>query len=177
MNIFDAAVYLVMAIAIIAGFKAGLLRSLATILGYVIAMPIAVATTPVISQLLAGKSTAKGISIAPGIQDSFLVLGVFLVTGIVLGMLLRVVVSETVGPSVSIPDRLAGSALGAVRIGLVAVVVVLIFDRLIPADRQPAFLIGSHLRPILSIAGQKGLKTLPPDTIAYIDQLKKDRRL
>ena len=114
---------------------------------------------------------------APGIQDSFLVLGVFLVTGIVLGLLLRVVVSEMVGPSVSIPDRLAGSALGAVRTALVAVMVVLVFDRLIPADRQPAFLVGSQLRPILSVAGQKGVKSLPPDTIAFIDRLKKDRRL
>jgi membrane protein required for colicin V production len=54
---------------------------------------------------------------------------------------------------------------------------VLIFDRLVPSDRQPAFLTGSHLRPLLSIAGQRGFKTLPPDVTAYIDRLKNDRHL
>jgi membrane protein required for colicin V production len=54
---------------------------------------------------------------------------------------------------------------------------VLIFDQLVPADRQPAFLTGSHLRPLLSVAGQKGFKSLPPDVTAYIDRLKKDRRI
>jgi membrane protein required for colicin V production len=47
----------------------------------------------------------------------------------------------------------------------------------VPADRQPAYLIGSQLRPLLSAAGQKGFKTLPPDMVAYIDRLKKDRRI
>jgi hypothetical protein len=50
---------------------------------------------------------------------------------------------------------------------------VLVFDRLIPPDREPAFLRGSQLRPILSKAGQMGLKSLPPETTAFIDQLKK----
>jgi membrane protein required for colicin V production len=64
-----------------------------------------------------------------------------------------------------------------VRIGLLAVTMVLIFDRIIPPDRQPAFLAGSRLRPILLMAGQRGLKSLPPDVTAYIDQLKKARRI
>jgi membrane protein required for colicin V production len=46
---------------------------------------------------------------------------------------------------------------------------------LIPASLQPAYLVGSRLRPLLSIAGQKGFKSLPPDVIAYIDQLKRNR--
>ena len=54
---------------------------------------------------------------------------------------------------------------------------VLIFDRLIPPDREPAFLRGSQLRPMLSKAGQMGVKSLPPETTAFIDQLKKDRRM
>ena len=86
-------------------------------------------------------------------------------------------VSETVGARIGIADRLAGSALGAVRIALVAVLMVLIFDQLIPADREPAFLRGSQLRPTLSMAARLGLKSLPPETTAFIDQLKKDRRL
>ena len=49
--------------------------------------------------------------------------------------------------------------------------------RLIPADRQPAFLVGSKLRPYLSAAGQKGLQTMPPEIEAYIDRIKRDRGL
>jgi membrane protein required for colicin V production len=47
----------------------------------------------------------------------------------------------------------------------------------VPSDRQPAFLTGSQLRPLLSGAGQKGFKSLPPDIAATIDRLKKDRRI
>ena len=38
---FDAAVYLVMFVAVIAGFRAGFLRSAVTIFAYVAAMPLA----------------------------------------------------------------------------------------------------------------------------------------
>jgi membrane protein required for colicin V production len=54
---------------------------------------------------------------------------------------------------------------------------VLIFDRIIPPDHQPAFLSGSQLRPILLKAGQSGLRSLPPDVTAFIDQLKKAQRI
>jgi membrane protein required for colicin V production len=81
-------------------------------------------------------------------------------------------------------DREPGSAiasaalfLGAVWIGLVAITLVLIFDRLVPADRQPAFPVGSHLRPLLSTAGQKGFSSLPPDVAATIDRLKQAQRI
>ena len=40
MNSFDIAVYLGLLIAIVAGFKTGLLRSAITILAYMIALPI-----------------------------------------------------------------------------------------------------------------------------------------
>jgi membrane protein required for colicin V production len=169
--IFDAAVYLLLVFAVVTGFNAGFLRSLATILGYLAAMPIAIAATPVISGAVADKL------VAPWAQNSILFCAVFLVAGIVVGGLLRFGVSEIVGPSVSIPDRLAGSVFGAARIVLVAVTIVLIFDQLIPADRQPAFLNGSHLRPMLSLAGQKGVKSLPADVTAYIDQLKRSGRM
>jgi membrane protein required for colicin V production len=53
----------------------------------------------------------------------------------------------------------------------------LIFDQLVPSDRQPAYLIGSQLRPLLSVAGQRGFRSLPPDVTAYIDRLKKERRI
>jgi membrane protein required for colicin V production len=155
----------------VTGFHAGFLRSLATILGYLAAMPIAVAATPVISGAVAGKF------VAPWAQTSILFCAVFLVTGILIGGLLRFGVSEIVGPSVSIPDRLAGSIFAAARIVLVAVTIVLIFDQLIPPDRQPSFLNGSQLRPMLSLAAQKGVKSLPADVAAYIDQLKRPRQM
>ena len=87
---------------------------------------------------------------------------------------MRAAVSGMFGPDVSIPDRLAGSVLGAMRIGLLAILMVLIFDRIIPANRQPPFLLESRLRPILSVAAQNGLKSLPPDAAASIDRLKKE---
>jgi membrane protein required for colicin V production len=171
MNSFDAAVYAVGMVAIVSGFNAGLLRSIATIAGYLAAMPVAMAAIPYVSRLLSDKLDT------PALQSPILFFGIFLVTGIVLGALLRTAISETVGSRISLPDRLAGSLLGAVRIGLVAVTMVLIFDRIIPLDRQPAFLSGSQLRPILLMAGQKGLKSLPPDVTAYIDQLRKAQRI
>ena len=103
--------------------------------------------------------------------------GTFLAAGIVLGKLMRMVLDETIGTESGIIDRLAGSVLGAVRVGLVAISLVVIFDQLVPADRQPSYLVGSRLRPIFSAAGQMGLKSLPPDIAAYVDRLKKDRRI
>jgi len=66
---------------------------------------------------------------------------------------------------------------GAVRVILVAVVLVLVFDRIIPPGREPGFLKGSQWRPVLSQAGQKGLRSLPPEVEAYIDRLKKQQSL
>ena len=171
MNSFDAVVYLALIVATVTGFNAGLLRSAATILAYLIAMPIAVMMMPLVSTGTDGKFGS------PLLQNSPLLFGIFLITGIVLGKLMRMAIDETVGPQAGIAVRLAGAALGAVRIGLVAVTLVLTFDQLAPLGRQPAFLAGSQLRPLLSEAGQRGLKSLPPDVVAYIDRLKKDRRI
>lgn len=171
MNSFDAAVYFVLIVAIVTGYNSGLLRSMATIAGYLAAMPVAMAATPYVSRMVVEKFNT------PAVQNPLLFFGVFLVAGIVFGALLRTAISETIGPRVNLLDRFAGSVLGAVRIGLVAVTMVLIFDRIIPADRQPAFLSGSQLRPILLVAGQMGLKSLPPDVTAYIDRLKKEQRI
>ena len=43
MNVFDGVICVIATVAAISGFKIGLLRSLAIILGYVSAMPVAVA--------------------------------------------------------------------------------------------------------------------------------------
>jgi membrane protein required for colicin V production len=171
MNAFDAVVYVGLIVAVVTGFNAGLLRSAATILAYLIAMPIAVWAMSLISPQIDGKFGS------PLMQNSLLFFGVFLITGIVLGKLMRMALDEAIGPGAGVGDRLAGAALGASRVGLVAVTLLVIVDQLVPVDRQPAFLTGSQLRPLLSAAGQKGFNTLPPDMAAYIDRLKKDRRI
>jgi membrane protein required for colicin V production len=174
--IFDVAVYLVMFVAVLTGFHAGFVRSAITILSYVVAMPLTVAAMPLLAPLLGSPSDPALTSLsAPWTRNSLLFFGVFLAIGVGLGALLRTALNEGVGARIGIPDRLAGSALGAIRVALVAVVMVLIFDRLIPPGREPDFLRGSRLRPTLSMAGELGLRSLPPETMAFIDQLKKDR--
>ena len=170
MNPFDVAVYVVALVAMIAGFKVGLIRSAATILGYITAAPLAVAGTSWLSPMLAGKTAPSAA------QNSLVFFCLFLAAGILLGSLLRLAIDETVGPVRSLADRVTGAALGIIRTGLVAVTVVLVFDRIIPPGRDPAYLVGSKLRPILSQAGQRGLKSLPPETTAYIDQIKRGQR-
>jgi membrane protein required for colicin V production len=153
------------------GFKSGLLRSAATILGYLIAMPMALWIT---AQLV---PRLEGTSGLPTVQNSMVFFAAFVVCGILLGILLRSALDEAVGSQVGLVDRLGGATLGAVRVGLIAITMVLIFDELIPARAQPSFLVGSQLRPMLSAAGQRGFKSLPPDVSAYIDQLKHNHRL
>jgi membrane protein required for colicin V production len=155
--------------AVVTGFRAGLLRSGITILAYLVAMPIAVWVMSMIAPQIDGK---LGPTWA---QHSLLFFGIFLITGMVLGALMRMALDEAIGPDAGIADRLGGAVLGAVRVGLVATTLVLIFDQLVPSDRQPAFLTGSQLRPLLSVAGRLGFKSLPPDVTAAIDRLKKDR--
>ena len=168
MNSFDAAIYVGLALAVVTGFKAGLLRSAVTILAYLIATPIAVWIMSLVAPEIDGKQPA---------QTSLLFFGIFLVGGMVLGKSMRMALDETIGPEAGIGDRLAGAALGAIRVGLVAITLVLTFDRLVPSDRQPAYLTRSNLRPLLLVAGQTGLRSLPPDVAAYIDRLKNDRRI
>ena len=170
MNSFDIVVYLALVIAVVAGFKAGLLRSAITILAYLVAMPIAV-------WLMALLAPAIGGGDAPLTQNSVLFFAIFLVAGMALGWLARMALDDAIGTETGFGDRLGGAILGAARVGLVAITLVLIFDQLVPADRQPAWLAGSQLRPFLSAMGQKGFRSLPPEVTAYIDRLKQDRRI
>jgi len=167
MNPFDAAVLAVGVVAVVMGFAAGLLRSLATILGYVCAAPLSVAVAPAAMRLL---------DLAAA-QLWWVVAGLFIAGGALFAVLLRAAVSELAGEHIGIVDRLAGALLGAARIFLLAVLMVLVFDRLIPAGREPAFLVGSKLRPYLSAAAARGLKSLPPDVADYIDRVKRERGL
>jgi membrane protein required for colicin V production len=167
MNSFDAIVCVGLVLAAVAGFKAGLLRSAVTILAYLIAAPIAIWIMSLVAPAIDGKQP---------VQSSLLFFGIFLIAGMVLGKSMRMALDETIGPGAGIGDRLAGAALGAIRVGLVAITLILIFDR-VPSDRQPAYLTGSHLRPLLLVAGQTGFRSLPPELATYIDRLKNDRRI
>lgn len=170
MNGFDLAVYAGLLIAMVSGFSTGLVRSGVTILAYLVAMPIAVSVMSFVPHL-------ENDANSPMMQNWGFFLGSFLIIGMALGKLARITVDEAIGPEAGIIDRLGGAALGAVRVALVATSVVLVFDQLIPADRQPAFLEGSQLRPIFSAAAQKGFRSLPPDVAAAIDRLKHERRI
>ena len=170
MNAFDVVVAAAAVVAIVLGFSTGLLRSLATILGYLVAAPLAVAITPYVMAIALGRSMSS--------DNAWLMLViVFVAAGAGISALLRIVVGEFVGPDVGAFDRVAGAALGAVRIGLIAVLIVVVFDRIIPADRQPQFLVGSKLRPYLSAAGRVGLRSLPPEVESYIDRVKREHGL
>jgi len=171
MNSFDIVVTLGLIVAVAMGLQAGLLRSAATILGYLLAMPLAVWIASMVSPQI------DSFADRPSLQNSVLLFAIFLMSGLALGTLLRLAVTDIIGHEIGWGDRLAGAALGAVRVFLIAVTLVLIFDELIPDGRQPSFLVGSQLRPMLSVAGQRGFRSLPPDVTAYIDHLKRTHRL
>ncbi len=171
MNSFDIAVGLGLIIAVVAGFRTGLLRSALTILAYLLAMPIALWAMSVIAPRLETAPTS------PLPQGGALFFGVFLIAGMALGKLARMTLDDAIGHETGIGDHLGGATLGAIRVGLVATSFVLIFDQLVPANRQPAFFNGSQLRPLFSAAGQMGFRSLPPDVAATIDRLKKERHI
>ncbi|MGY3078860.1 membrane protein required for colicin V production [Bradyrhizobium sp. LM6.10] len=145
MNSFDLAVYAALAIAIGFGFRTGLLGSAMTILAYLLAAPIAVALMPLIVPQVAGNPNS------PLLQNWIWFFGIFVVVGMLFGYLGRLALSDTIREA-GIGDRLGGAALGAIRVGLVATTLVLVFDQIVPANRQPPFLAGSHLRPLFSAA-------------------------
>jgi membrane protein required for colicin V production len=169
MNAFDVVIVAAGVVAVVLGFNAGLLRSLATLLAWLIAAPVAVAITPRLTTLAFGQNTASSN------QTSLLLCVALIAIGLIMSAVMRAAVSEFVGPDIGLFDRTAGATLGAIRISLIAVLIVVIFDRLIPVDREPQFLAGSRLRPYLSVAGKAGLQSLPPEIDDYVDQLKRQR--
>jgi membrane protein required for colicin V production len=170
MNSFDLIVYVFVVIAAAFGFRAGLLRSAVTIVAYLLAVPIAAWITSLIAPQGTGNA---GVNAA----NPQLFAATFIVAGIVLGATFRMAVDEVIGAEIGIADRVAGAALGALRVALIAVTLVLIFDQMLPLSRQPVYLSESKLRPWLSQAGQRGFKSLPPDITAYIDNWKREHRM
>jgi membrane protein required for colicin V production len=171
MNSFDAVVYLGLVVAVITGFNTGLLRSAITILAYLFAMPLAVW---LMSRISPGIDTRLA---APPTQNSLLFFGIFLTIGMALGKLARMMLDDTIGSEAGLGDRIGGAALGAVRVGLIATTVVLILDHVFPRDRQPVYLEGSQLRPLLSAVGSRGFGYLPPEAAATIDRLRSARQI
>src|SRR5262249_44196943 len=85
MNPFDAAVLIVVLILAVMGFRAGLLRSLADILGFVLAAPLAVALTPYFSSA-AGRTAMASSPFGTGSLIFFLL---FVIGGMLLAQLMR----------------------------------------------------------------------------------------
>ncbi len=170
MNNFDLAVCSALVVAVVGGFRTGLLRSAITILAYLLAMPLAVGA-------VAAMAPATPPPDALVQQNWVQFFAAFLVIGAALGKIGRIMLDEAIGPDAGIGDRLGGAALGAIRVAMVATTLVLVFDRIVPPDRQPTFLAGSQLRPLLSLAGQKGFRSLPPEVADMIDRLKQEHRI
>jgi membrane protein required for colicin V production len=164
MNLFDAVVYIVLAVAIAGGLKIGFLRSAITIFAYLVAMPVALA----VMALIAPQAGSAG----PAVQNWPTLFAVFLFSGMLFGKLMRGVLDEAIGPEAGMMDRIGGAMLGTLRVGLLAITAVLVFDRVIPLGREPAFLRGSQLRPLFSAAGQSGIKSLPPELSDLLDRLR-----
>jgi membrane protein required for colicin V production len=174
MNPFDAVVLGLTLVAIVSGFSAGLLRSLATILAYLIAAPIALTVSPMVAAFLTERALLP-TDILPN-AASYVPLAVLLVVAFVLGSLMRGAVGGAAG-RMGIIDRMLGAVLGAVRIGLLAVLMVMIFERIIPPAAEPDWLKQSQLRPYLSVAGAQGLRALPPQVNEMIEKFRRERGL
>jgi membrane protein required for colicin V production len=170
MNQFDFAIALGIAAFMGLGFYSAFLRSLASILGYVAAAPLAMAATSYVSPALAGDAAP------PWVRNFTLFFVVLLVAGAVVGRLLRHGLAEVIGDNVGIADRIVGALFGAARVGLVVLPVVVVFDRYVPLERQPQFFAGSKLRPYFSAAGQRGVNALPAEATIYLDRLSRQRR-
>ena len=165
MNKFDLAVFIGLAVALFSGFSTGLVRSAMTILAYLLAMPIAVWVMSYVPPLDDGYASPLGHNVG-------FFLGAFLLIGMVLGKFARMMANEAIGDDPGIADRLGGAALGALRVGLIATSVVLVFDRIVPVGREPSFLEGSQLRPLFSEVGKRGFRSLPREAAAAIDRLR-----
>ncbi|MGO4714002.1 CvpA family protein [Bradyrhizobium sp. 2TAF24] len=168
LNLFDLMVAAAALVAAFTGFRAGLIRSLAMILGYASAMPLV---------LLVMGHAGPAFDTTGLTRNAFVFFGLFVAAGFLIGSLLQVAVNDLLGPRISVLDRIAGSALGVARVGLVAIALVVVFDRIVPSDRQPAMLRDSRLHPMLSGAGQLGLGALSPEVAAAIDQLKREQKI
>src|SRR6185437_12961808 len=105
-NSFDLAVIGILLVAVVMGFQSGLLRALATILGYVCGAAFAVAATPTASHILTEQLRVKPMA------EGIVFTGVFLVAGMLVAAAMRMLVGELAGKNIGVVDRMAGATLG-----------------------------------------------------------------
>src|SRR6476469_5359521 len=107
MNPFDAAVLGLALLALVTGFSSGLLRSLATILAYVVAAPVALAVSPSVGAWLDTKR------FLPPDQMQMLISGtpflLLVIVAMVLGALMRGAVSGVTSGHMVLADRVLGA--------------------------------------------------------------------
>lgn len=168
MNLFDLGIVVLLIAAIAGGLRSGLLRSIATIIAYLVAAPLAVILTPKIVPHLPPQMSSMG-------QSGELFFWLLLAFGLGIGVLMRSAVASVAGEDITAADRISGALLGAVRVGLVAIFIVLVFERIIPQYRMPPWYAQSKLRPVLANVGQQALRKLPNDVSAYIDRVVRER--
>ena len=101
-NSFDLAVYVCLFVPVVMGFMTGLLRTLATIINYICGAGIAGAATP---KALPPRELSEP-------QTWIVVVAIFIVAGALISALLWLIVSGMAARNVSVPDRIAGAALG-----------------------------------------------------------------
>jgi membrane protein required for colicin V production len=171
MNPFDTAIYLFGLFAMVTGFNSGLLRSLATILAYAVAAPAALVLSPRVADFMTGRGWL------PSDLTAYVPFVVLILLGFVLGAMMRSAVTGLTGGHTVFIDRVLGAVLGAVRVFFVAVLLVLIFKSIVPPGREPSWYAESKLRPFLAVAGEQGLRSLPPQVTDYIEKLKRERGL
>lgn len=78
MNVFDAVIIAAAVIAIVMGYRSGLLRSLATIFGYLAAAPVALVLTPKFTPHVPATASAFGGSGALVFFTLLLIIGMLL---------------------------------------------------------------------------------------------------
>jgi len=113
MNTFDLAASAALMIAVYSGFSTGLLRSAITILAYLLAMPLAMGAVAAMSPQL------QDVHGGPLAQNWLQFFAAFVVIGVALGKIGRILLDEAIGSEAGFGDRLGGAFLGAVRVGMV----------------------------------------------------------
>src|SRR5213079_2891013 len=96
MSAFDIAVYLALAVAMVIGFRTGLLRSALTILAYLVAMPIAVMLISIAAPRLGANAAS------PAVQNGMLFFVALLLVGMVFSKLARMTLDDAIGADAGI---------------------------------------------------------------------------
>ena len=170
MNPFDAVVTAAVILGVVLGFMSGCCAAWRQSLAISSPRRLPLRLRPRIVPLRRATRHCPGQCVAAAVSISR--------AGVDLGALFRNGVDEFIDAMSALFDRVAGAVLGAVRILLVAVLIVVVFDRIIPADRQPPFCSARSCGPICQRAGQKGLQShCRPTSTRYIDRLKRERGL